>query len=210
MNDVRSTPTIKLTRHSCVLWIIGLSAAVIVSFRLVHFFFPPPEIPLIASAPGLEISARIPPSLPLALPTDTRGASIQITGYYTQDAKDAPAGTVHIVYAKKTERVFELMVIPVRAKDPILHAFTVGRAGPRIAIGGNEGRIYDMRRLSPTCVDITPRRPIGVCQITRRLLFERGETTYVIAVDGNHLTEGELIQIARSIPDAAATNIPFK
>lgn len=201
--DTQKVP-IKFGRYGCVLWVIGIAIAISLLFRFIHWMYPPPDAPLFASASGLQLfstvaDAQAKINQTLALPTQRFGAELYAIGYYPLATTSFPAQTIHAIFAKDGHRTFEVLILPLASEAVIAH-LAPGARGSDITIGSVTGFIADEGRLYPVCVEVTPHRALPVCQITKRLVFTRNGVTYLITDDGTHLTTGELIEIARSIP----------
>lgn len=136
---------------------------------------------------------------PLVLPAQRFGAEPYAIGYYSLATTTFPAETTHMVFVKDGHRTFEVLSLP-QATETMIARLAPGARESDISIGSVTGFIADEGRRFPACVKATARRSLPVCQITKRLVFTRDGVTYLIADDGTHMTAGELIEIARSIP----------
>lgn len=183
--------------------LLGLAVAVLVLSKFIHLLYPPPEVPLFVEAPGLRVfaSAEAAKTAGIAIPLagETFGASLQAVAAYSQTSSTFPADTTNTVYAKNGTRTFEIYRLPVDAKDASVAKLSVGAAGPALSIGAFTGHVYRINRPSAVCVEATPLRPLRVCQINLRLVYGDTQATTIITVDGDTLTEGELIAVARSL-----------
>ncbi len=184
------------------IWLVGVAAAVIVLSKGVTWVFPPPEVPLLPAAPGRQtLTLETAPDLlgrPLPAPTFTAGAELFTAARFPQDSSAFPAGTLELVYAKDGRRLFEVIELPLtNAADTAKYA--PGVPGTDVVLGSYKGRIMDPGLRYPACLDANDQRPLDVCQFTKRFVFATETRTYVVAVDGTGLSDGELIQIARSI-----------
>ncbi len=194
----------KLLRGSCVLWLVGVSAAIVLLSKLVGIVFPPPDVPLFEPAPDVHVfadpadaEARVGRTLPL--PAETTGAAFHAAAWYPTDSPVFPAGTLHAVYAKDDRRLFDVVELP-GTDASFYDRYAPGVPGPDAAVGTSVGRVVNLGLRHPVCIDATDTRPLRLCQITKRFVFERNGRVVIIAADGNALTDGELLVIARSIP----------
>lgn len=211
MTDNLSVPSIKLGRHSCLAIVLALAAAVLLISKFVHLLFPPPEVPLFEPAAGLRTFSSVEQAsqagVALKLPAQTYGASANAVAQYLSASPKFPAGTTDVVYAADNARTFEVLRLPVPPDDATAVALGIGTPGPELVVGAAKGRLYLMNRPAPVCVDATPTRPLKVCQLGERLIFGTATETFIITVDGHALTEGQLIEVARSIP-LPTSNVP--
>ncbi len=104
-----------------------------------------------------------------------------------------------MVFAKDGRRAFEVLELPITSAAD-LATYAPGTGSADVKVGASVGHVFDPGLRFPACLDATASRPLKVCQFTKRFAFTRGSVTYVVAVDGDALSEGELIQVARSIP----------
>lgn len=186
-----------------VIWLIGVAAAIIILSKGIRILFPPPEVPLIPHTAGVQTltveTAEGTIGRVLPVPTFTVDAALHTAARFTQASEYFPVGTMELVFAKDGHRTFELLELPITGAADVAK-YAPGIAGENILVGRVSGRIYEPNIRFPACVDATATRPLAVCQFTKRFVFTRSNVTYVVAVDGNALSDGELIEVARSIP----------
>lgn len=193
-------PNVKLP---WAIWLVGIAAAIIVLSKGIALIFPPPAVPIIAPVSGTQLlTVETAPALigrPLPIPTFTAGATLHTAARFTETNASFPTGTIELVFVKDGRRVFEVLELPITgAVDVAKYAPGVG--GMDVNVGEVVGHVFDPGISYPACLTASEDRPLAVCQFTKRFAFTRGNVTYVVAVDGEHLSEGELIQVARSIP----------
>lgn len=203
-------PKSKFNRSSCVLVLLALAVAVILVSKLLRVVYPPPAVPLFEPAAGLQAfstaDAAAQAGLRLNLPAQTFGAALYSVAEYAESSSKFPAGTTDAIYAKDGGRAFDVLTLPVGTSDTRVRALAIGTEGPDVVVNGVMGHEYASVHPSPVCVDATAARPIRFCQLGNRLIFGDDAQTTIVAVDGNALTEGELIMVARSIPTKTKTH----
>ncbi len=185
------------------IWLVGVAAAVVILSKGIAFVFPPPAVPIIPQAAGVQtLTTETAPALlgrALPVPTFTAGAALHTAARFTQPSEYFPTGTVEMVFAKDGRRAFELLELPlVSAAD--VAKYTPGVGGAEIKVAAETGHIFGSGLRYPACLPASDTSPLAVCQFTKRFAFTRGSVTYVVAVDGDALSDGELIEVARSIP----------
>ncbi len=193
-------------RGFCLVAVLVLAAAVLLLSKIVHVMYPPPAVPLFEPAAGLRtfptVDAAVQAGVSLRLPAEAFGAQPYAVAQYMSPSPLYPAGTTDTVYAAGGARRFDVMELPVALSDPKVRALEAGAAGGRMDVNGMDGRIFLASGANPVCLDATRERPLRVCQIGARLVFGGAHGTFIILEDGDGLTEGEMIAIARSMPAA--------
>ncbi|MBM5789877.1 hypothetical protein FJZ23_02200 [Candidatus Parcubacteria bacterium] len=184
--------------------IFAMVIAIAILLRMVQWVFPATQPPLLSQADGLvrlTDSALIADhaDTPISLPEKTFGATLKVIGVYTKPTPAFPQGTVSLVYVRSAERFVEMQMRPKET----LEAFSAGY--PNAAVDQvvlREGTTATLLTLRETSTCKRPRAPyIGVCQFTRALAFERDGHLIVLFADGQRITDGELIEMARSSVD---------
>ncbi len=130
-------------------------------------------------------------------PTTTFNSVLQVIGVYPTSTLDLPKDTVSLVYVRDGYRFVD---ISFRPKTPIEQALNPYQhlTQEKIALGKNKtATLINIRKYS-TCKKPSD-EVIGICQISRALVFERENQTIFLFADGNHPSNGELIEMARSI-----------
>lgn len=187
-----------------ILVVIVLIAALVL--RIVQTAKSSDQPPLLTQSEGLirltnpdEISVHT--STPIALPTKTFNAQLHIIGVYPNEDESFPAGTVALVYVRDGYRFVEVSFRPGLSVEKE-RSFFQGRPEEIVLLNKTTEAILLRLRDDAFCKksneDVT-----GVCQISRALMFEQNGSLVTIFADGRHPTDGELIEIARSIVDAS-------
>ncbi|OGL62677.1 hypothetical protein A3C09_02770 [Candidatus Uhrbacteria bacterium RIFCSPHIGHO2_02_FULL_47_44] len=135
---------------------------------------------------------------PVTLPEKLFGSSLYLIGIYPSAVKDWPANSVSLVFVKDNARFVEMDVLPNVSLEKVTPQYT---AYPQetIAIGDNQKGLLIHVRSGFDCTSPKPNTVPAMCLITNMLLFEKNGTLIQLSSDGNHITQGELIEMARSI-----------
>ncbi|MBI5369868.1 hypothetical protein HZA85_01600 [Candidatus Uhrbacteria bacterium] len=205
-----NTPT-QNTPHKKTLS-IGVAVAIVVLvsaalLRLVHIVKPQAPLPLLASAPGLielhtieEITAQSTTSV--IPPKRTFDAELATIGIYPDATKTIPAGMVTLVYTREHNRFVEIDYRPGTNAEKELTAIGAQQSEQIILMPQVKATFVRMRKFV-ACKSPVAEQP-GVCQFTRAIVFDLLTETVVLFADGEHATDGELIEMARSIVDAGS------
>lgn len=185
-------------------WIIFAGALALgLILQLFRWLSPSPSLSLLPPAEGLirvatleEAEEKLGQKIPA--PTETAGANVYVVGVYPKATEDLPAGTVDIVYAKDGDRFVDLLIRPSVTIEEEQARYQNAEL-EEVAIGDATGIFLHLEQSYLECQKGTKERPLGVCQLTRLILFERNGALFSLAADGTHATDGELLTIARSI-----------
>jgi hypothetical protein len=191
-------------------WVIFIVIAVLSSALLVRFVdwavLPPRS--LLTQAPGLVELANVEnlstySLTSIALPTNIVGAELFIVGIYTQPNDVFPADTISLVYTKNNWRAFEIDYLPGRTiKEQ--SAILSGYDQEEVVLNETTSATIVTRNEKPRCINYEDGLP-NKCEITNQLLFTRDGLLISISADGTHATQGELVEIAKSILNQKAT-----
>lgn len=188
---------------SWILIIFGAMLLATVALRVIGWFAPARTIPLITPADGLVQSndlASIEHNLPspLPMPTDLLGASVVEAGVYTKDANGITAGSATVVLARHDWRFAELFFQPGLTLDEAKAIYTAAST-ETVTVGSQTALLIHISQLRSQCIPPNGDTP-GFCPLSRVLILEANGYAVSIAADGDHATDGELIALARSIP----------
>lgn len=130
------------------------------------------------------------------LPTKTFGAELSIAGLYTQATQEFPQGTIALVYTKNDYRFIEIDYLPARTAEEYLATHIY----PTQEIILDPDHSVWMLSIDdrPRCIDYED-NVANLCEISRHLIADLPDHLLLIAADGDHPTDGELIEIARSL-----------
>lgn len=195
------TPEGKLKLTATIGVLILLSAG---GLRLAEWMNPPVAPPLLSQDDTLirlnslsEVAAHT--KTPVSEPKETFSSTLHVIGVYQEQNRLFPPGTVALVYVKDGFRFVEVSFRPGTNLEKE-RALLGNNKEEKIVLNGNNKGILVRQRRGAYC-----KRPeesmIGVCQITRSLLFEKDGVVIKISADGNHATDGEIIKMARSLID---------
>ena len=132
----------------------------------------------------------------ISLPSQTFGAELFTAGLYTQTQGVFPKGTIVLVYTKNDNRFVEIDYLPQSNAQEYLASFIYPRE--EIHLTKDQSAWMLTIDTKPRCIDYeddTPNR----CEISQQLIFELDSHLVVIAIDGKSATQGEVLEIARSI-----------
>src|SRR3989339_1445748 len=155
------------------------------------------ERSLLPNVPGLallEDSTSLVHTIPL--PSQPFGADLFTAGLYTQTQGVFPKGTIVLVYTKNNNRFVEIDYLPHVNLQEYLSSFTY----PREEIHLTKDQSVWMLTIDtkPRCIDYEDDIP-NRCEISKQLIFELDGRLVVIAIDGKSATQGEVLEIAKSI-----------
>ena len=129
-------------------------------------------------------------------PSQTFGADLFATGLYTQTQGVFPKGTIVLVYTKNNNRFVEIDYLPQVNAQEYLASFIYPREEIHLT---KEQSVWIMTiDTKPRCIDYEDEIP-NRCEISQQLIFEHNDRLVVIAVDGKQATQGEVLEMARSI-----------
>ena len=138
-------------------------------------------------------------STQVILPTTTFEATPFVVGIYPAESKLFPANSVAIVYTKNHERIFEMDVLPTVKLDQAINSYSTNQHESVVIRTGTEGAFIRVRRDTVVCKHPRDLSHPSFCPFKTVLLFERDKTLIRLSGDGDHLSDGELLAIARSI-----------
>ncbi|MDG1950202.1 MAG: hypothetical protein P8J32_05325 [bacterium] len=156
------------------------------------------ERTLITQTPGLvtfktadDISATV------ILPTETFGAQVHTSGLYTQSTDTFPKGTIAVIYTRNDWRFVEIDYLPeISAEEYTLTHLFLDLQEVTLTQEYN-GWMATIDK-NTRCIDYEDDIP-NRCEISRKLIFDTPSRMIIIAADGSHATDGELIEMAKSI-----------
>ncbi len=200
--NIRSTITKTERGTGCVIpliIVIFLSAGIL---RFVSVVSPTIQTPLITGASGMvelselqEINQYV--DTPITLPQTLFDASLEAIGVYPEINSVYPKDTVALVYVRDGWRFIEIDYKPNLTFEEQVARYTDYTQIPIVLGSQTEGRLIPLKS-GNNCVHPN-KEAIGVCRITKVLVFPLGDITVLIGADGQHATDGELIKIAQSM-----------
>ncbi len=187
-------------------WVLFLVIAILAStviLKLIDTTIAPARS-LLATAPGLVVLSTLDQlgdtsSLAITPPTETVGGELYVIGLYKEINNVFPTGTVSLVYVKDGWRTLEVDYLPNRTLQDQLAMLSLY---PReeVTLSETTSATILTRDDSPRCIDYNDGLP-NKCEITHQLLFENEGLLISLSSDGDHVTVGELIEIAKSFAD---------
>lgn len=184
--------------------VAGAILLVAMIMRLISWINPPVDPPLLAQAPSLvRIANTTDPKLPSTfkqlLPTQTFGGTIRVIGLYPEGAEHLPKNSISVVYERDAWRMMQVDLLPATTLVDTLGPYNTYKQDRVVLPGNKEGTMVNIK-LFLDCMKANTKEGIGSCDFTRVLVFEI-ESGLIgrITVDGDKVTDGELIEIARSM-----------
>ena len=174
-----------------------VTVSILVIFLFIRFFDWIDEAPRSLLPPAVTvlddvsaINAIVP------LPTETFGAELYTVGIYQITTGEIPEGTVAVVYTKDDGRFVEIDYLPGITSTQYLATHLY----PTQEVTLDQEREVWIQTVDnhPRCIDYEDDLP-NRCEISRHLIADLGERLLLIAADGDHATDGELIEMAKSI-----------
>jgi len=193
----------------CLIFVGGAIILAVIGIKTYDFFKKEAPPSLFAEVPGLVISTSVEEMenisrRELPLPSETFGSKIQAIGFYPHKSKSLPAASMSIVFARDGWRFVEILERPGLTLTEALKAFP--EPHQPIRLNQTDGFLVSVGHGEPKC-SLAEDGYLGVCEIRRVLLFETETAVISIAADGTSVTDGELIEMARSIGGGEILNI---
>lgn len=188
--------------HSANLkFLAWVAIAILIVFLFLRFFDWIDDtkrslLPQTTSLTILDDSSTLDAIVPL--PTVTFDAELYTAGIYRQTVDEILKGTVVVVYVKDDWRFVEIDYFPNLASTEYLATHIY----PTQEIKLDQARTVWIQTVdyNPRCIDYKDDVP-NRCEISRHLIADLDDRLLLIAADGDHPTDGELIELARSIID---------
>jgi hypothetical protein len=195
-------PKIVNTPIGFIVFCVGI-LLVVAGIRWVGNPLAPQPIPLFLQTPHLLTFADLQAAQTylhqtVVVPSKTFEADIRAVGVYPEDEYGMAAGSIFVVYEKDGWRVAEWSLQPgLSMENEILREKNAVRE--TIDVEGREAALLRIQRLITDCRPASEKQNVGMCQITRKIIFEKDGVLYTLAADGSGLTDGELIEMVRSV-----------
>jgi len=151
-------------------------------------------LPELSSLATLEDLTVIPDLI--RVPSQTFGAELFTAGLFTKPTSEFPEGTIALVYTKNDWRMVEIDYLPNQTAEAYLatHIYPT----QEIVLDPEHSAWIQSIDDRPRCIDYEDDVP-NRCEISKHLIADLPDHLLIIAVDGDHATDGELIEMARSI-----------
>jgi hypothetical protein len=182
-----------------------LVIAVLVAALVIHLFTwvkPPKPLPLLTQTNGLvqlvdleDIQSYT--DTAVLTPEETFGAELYVIGVYTELNDALPKETVALVYTRDGWRFVEIDFKPITLEEQL--AIAIGHSPSEVVLTQEITGIFTTLDDKPRCIESGSEELPSKCEIGLQLMFAWGDYVVVISTDGTHATEGEVIEIARSI-----------
>jgi hypothetical protein len=176
--------------------IIGILSITIVMQAMK--WFSGNERKLLVQAPGL-MQPDNPQELLNAIqePTQVFDAELYSSGLYSQTNDHIEKGTITLIYTKDDWRFIQIDYLPNIQTQEYL-ALWSSLPQEEITLSQNQPAWILTVDNRPRCIDYEDSVP-NRCEISQQLILQVDERMVAISVDGNHATNGQLIEIANSI-----------
>lgn len=170
--------------------------------RFVDWVKPEASLPLLTDAPGLvrltsleQISTYT--QTPVTPPKQLFDSNLHVIGVYPVANEFFPQETVTLVYVRKENRFMEVSYRPQTSLEKEL-ALYADLPKESIALTDEINATLVRMRDQSYCKKPSE-EVIGICQFTRAMAFIYQDVVVMMFADGRHATDGELIEMARSI-----------
>lgn len=192
--------TEKKISFGLLLFFVVIIAATLL--RFVHFVKPESQPPLLTQVEGMIHLTSISDinrytQTIVYEPEETFDSELYVVGVYPQQNDQFPTGTVSLVYVKKQQRFIEIQYRPGRTLEQELASYAQNRKESLILADKVNAALIQLRNTS-YCKKLSENL-IGVCQMTRALFFEQNNQVVAVFADGQKVSDGELILIAKSL-----------
>lgn len=131
------------------------------------------------------------------LPTEPIGQGAYEINFYTKGNATLPPGTTSIVYTTDKQRLLQIDYLPQQSAEEQAKSIFSLYIDEWIVTEDSTAWVVTVDN-NPRCIDYEDDVP-NKCEISRYILFETSERLVRMAVDGYHLTDGQLLTIAKSI-----------
>ncbi len=190
-----------LGRGGCAIIMIGGVILVALIMRIVFWALPEKTAPLLAEADGLLRFEDIPSAdpyttLPLFLPENLLGSAVHVVGVYTKPSEVFPQESTVIVLEKDDWRFADITINPRSTFDVLENRYK--KIGSSVVVGDAVGYLVDLPAAPDQCLPPT-KEGIGACTLQTILFFPTETLTLTLAGDATHITDGELLLLARDI-----------
>jgi hypothetical protein len=190
-------------KGSCLLILIGLILIVASGVRIVGWFFAEDEAPLFVQQEGLVQTttyekARGYLESDYPLPTELFGSEISVFGVYTEATDYFDQGSLVVAYEKEGWRFVQISYLPSAQIEVELDKHFSYKT-TEVTINEQTAYLVDIANNSYRCIESETEGVPSICTLTRSLIIQNENDVIIIASDGNHASDGELIGIARSI-----------
>lgn len=183
--------------------LLGLIVIGTIGLQIYNRLPTAPSVPLLLKTPDIielskfeNIASHT--QTPVSLPEKLFGSSLYLMGIYPSATQAWPANSVSMIFTKDDARFVEMDVLPGLTLDKVSPQYA---AYPQesVVINGEQKGLFIHLRSGFDCTSPKPHTVPAMCLITNMLLFEKNGTLIHLSSDGNHITQGELLEMARSI-----------
>ena len=201
---------------SAIPYVIGAIFLATLGLQIFTYFQPntSPETMLPHTEDMIELSKWTDVSKytisPISLPEKLFDSSVYLIGIYPSATKTLPAHTISVVLTKNNQRYAQIDIMPGTKEEKIAEQYTlfpqetvaidlVSKTNTLSnPIPGRKGRLVHLRN-GFYCTNPKPNTIPSMCLITNALVFEQNGNLVQISSDGDHMSQGEMIEMARSM-----------
>ena len=198
-------------RGSCFIPLLIIVFVVAIALKIVGLFQDEPQVPLLTPADGLvqltsADSIAEHTSTPATLPGNTFESSVFVVGVYKEETPNLKEGSVVVVLVRDGWRFADIAYQPDTTLEKEIDPYPTAIV-EEIKINSTLAKLVSLRTgdidCSPPSSDTFP----GICKLRSIIIFEVGDVMISIASDGYHATDGELVEMARSILQSVDSEI---
>lgn len=198
----KQSPTEKSSGY--LLYIIGAILIATIGIQLYNTVWPRTEnISMLPKAPDRVELVKFEDIAsytltPVSLPEKIFGSQLYVIGVYPTAVQTFPAHSVAIAFTKNNARFAEMDIFPNTKLKKFSVPFTAYPQETVIISPTQTGKLIHLRN-GFDCTHPKANTIPSMCFITNLLLFEHNGTLIQLSADGDHISEGEMIEMARSI-----------
>lgn len=144
-----------------------------------------------------ELTAKSP--IPLSFPEKLFGSTFYLGAVYPTPFGGRRTRSVSVVYTKDQARFAELIVHADAKLADISPPYT-GYPQETFSVDTETNGLFIRLRKGFTCTSPVKTGAYAMCLFTNTILFEKDGSVIQLSSDGDRISEGELIEMARSVP----------
>jgi hypothetical protein len=182
-----------------ILVVVLVAAALL---RFVEWVKPDAQFPLLTDAAGIvrltsleQISSYA--QTPVAPPKQLFNANLHVIGVYPTPNETFPEGTVALVYVREENRFVEVNFRPNTNLEKELASYA-NLPKETVALTDDFDATFVRLRDQGFCKK-SSKEVVEICQFTRAIAFTFKNVVVMLFADGHSATDGEFIEMARSI-----------
>lgn len=190
--------------NNTILYIFVAILVATLGLQLSHQFVPEQShVPLLPQSPDMieltkyeDVKSHTLTNVPF--PEKVFGSELYVAGIYPKPVKLYPAHTVIMVFVKNHARFVQMDVLPNTNIETIKKQFAMYPQESVAITDKQKGEMIHLRSGFDCTLPKSETIP-SLCLLTNTLLFPHEGDLIMLSSDGNHISQGELIEMARSI-----------